>query len=1000
MKQKVFYLITLFFSTVLYAQAQTITVSGTVTEKTSGMPAIGVSVVVLGTPNGTITDIDGKYSLNNIPANASLQFSYVGMKNQTIPVNNRKVINISLEDDTKSLEEVVVVGYGTQKVKDLTAPIAVVKKDVFEKQATTNPMQALQGKVAGVQVINSGAPGAGPAVRIRGVGSIGDYAKPLYVVDGVFVDNIDFLNNNDIETMNVLKDASASAIYGVRAANGVIIVTTKRGTKGTPTITYDGYFAMQVPVNIMKLANTSQYVTLRNEVNKDEPGYTPLTVEQFNGANTDWYDVLLHNAPMYNQSLDVSGGNEISNYSLGINYLYQDGILDVDNNYSRLNLRGKGEYQLSKSVKAGFSTVISNYTHNKPNNDAFFQAYINPSIYNVYDENNTQAYPVKFGSPQIAPANLGNSYGNPYAVAYYQDDLETGYQIIPSMFLEIGFLKDKLRLKTQYNMDLRFIMDRNYRPENLVGGSQGLSQSELVKRYTNYTKQIWDNTLTYSDVFDKKHNYSVMLGNSIRHETNPWLQGTAINVPGKTDSEKYIRNGSANDRKSDDDNEIVNGLSYFLRGTYNYDSKYLATLTVRADGSSKYQQKWGYFPSIGLGWVMSAEDFMTDQKILDYLKVRASWGQLGNDNVPANSSYIVGTAGIPSSGVFGDKLVDGVGAQTVLRNYLKWEVVTEFDLGVDFTLLHNRLSGTLDFYRRVTSDVVFNAPIASGGGTAELLGNNGTVQNMGVEFSLNWNDKIGEDFNYNAGLNLSTVNNKVTEVSNRPDGKVPGTSVNGMTATYAIVGKPIGSFYGYDVLGIYQTTAETKGTSAEPGYFKYRNDDGDGNPDIVYLGSPTPKLMGGIDLGAGYKRWDFSIAFQGQWGNKILNQKRMKRETFPAGNYDEAFYENRWTGNGSTNEYPSAKAYNASINQKPNSFFVEDGSYIRIQNVQLGYTIPKAKDSKLPLIRLYVLAQRPLTIFGYNGFTTEISGEPNSTGIDNNVYPMQAVYSVGARLTF
>ncbi len=989
----------LFVGSLAYAQSNKITVSGKIIDET-GQSVPNATVMVKGTAVGTSADLDGNYTITVNP-DATLVFSFIGFNNVEEAVNGRAKLDVTMISG-QELEAVVMVGYGSQKAKDLTAPIALVNADVFEKQATANPAQALQGKVAGVQVINNGAPGSGPAIRIRGVGSIGDYAKPLYVVDGVFVDNIDFLGNGDIESMSILKDASASAIYGVRAANGVILITTRSGKRGDARVTYDGYVGIQMPVNLMQMTNTEQYVTLMNEANVNTIGYVPKKVSDFKGANTNWYKEMLHNAIMTSHSVDVSGATDKVNYSVGLNYLYQDGILNMGNDYSRFNIRGRGEYQVSKYVKVGASFLVSRYVHDKPNDGAFFQAFLNPPTYNVYDESNEAAYPVKFGSPQSV--GLGNSYGNPYASAYYYDVREDGYHILPTAFLEIKFLDNRLTFKSQYNQDLTFFNSRDYALEYFVGGSQGRTTSKVTKKNNTQTKMLFDNTLVFADAIGK-HNYSLMAGMSVREEGIYWVEGSALNVPGTDDSEKYIKNGSASGRDANDSGDKNRGMSYFFRGTYNFDSRYLATFTFRADGSSKFQDKWGYFPSVGLGWVITAEDFMSSQKVVDYLKLRTSWGMLGNDNVPANSSYIVGKPGRSSSGIFNDVLVDGVGAQTVYQNYLKWEVVNEFDVGVDYAFLKHRLTGAVDFFHRTTNNVVFNAPIASGGGVGELLGNNGTVRNMGVEFSIEWKDQIGTDFSYTIGGNLTYLNNRVTEVQNRPDGRVPGKVINGATATYAVEGKPIGSFYGYEVAGIYQTKSELKDAPAgsELGDFKFRDVNGDGTidaKDVVYLGSPVPTLMGGIDLGLNYKNWDFSISLQGQLGNKILNQKRMSRGVFAEGNYDVDFYNNRWTKESPSTSYPSAAGMNKTLAQQPNSFFVEDGSYIRIQSVQIGYTIPRSASSVWPDIRVYASAQRPLTVFGYNGFTTEVSGAPNETGIDNNVYPMQAIYSIGARIKF
>lgn len=967
------------------------TISGKVVDK-SGEGIPGAIVKVEGANTFVLTEADGAFSIVVGP-NGQLSFSSMGYVPQVLPASGANMV-VQLEDDAFLLEETVIVGYGSQKAKDLTAPITVVKGTELSKQATTNAAQALQGKIAGVQVINGGAPGAGATVRIRGVGSIGDYAKPLYVVDGVFVDNIDFLSSNDVESMSVLKDASASAIYGVRAANGVVIVTTKSGKRGDggAVVTYEGYVGLQVPTNLMKMANTGQYVTLMNEANVNTIGYVPKDVSSYNGANTDWYDAILHSAMMTSHSLDVTGGSEKSTYSLGLNYLYQDGILNLSNDYNRYNIRARGDYQVSKYVKAGASFMASRYVHNKPGEDAFHQAYINPPTYNVYDDSNAAAYPVRFGSPQ--QVGLGNEYANPYAKGYYYDVREDGYHILPTVFLEAKLLDNRLTFKTQYNQDLVFFNTRDYQQEFFVGGAHGRSVSKLSKQSNTETKQLFDNTLTFADAAGK-HSYSLLGGMSVRQEEKYWIKGLANNVPGGGDNEKYIKNGSSSGRDADDSGEKHRGMSYFMRSSYSYDGKYLATLTFRADGSSKFQEKWGYFPSVGLGWVVSDEGFAKDQQLFDFLKLRASWGMLGNDNVPANASQILGKSEAKTSGIFGDRVVDGVGAQTVMQNYVKWEVVNEFDVGVEFAFLKHRLTGSLDFYRRETDNVVFSAPVASGGGVSELLGNNGTVRNMGVEFFMEWRNQISADLSYSVSANLTYLNNQVTEVLNRPDGKVPGKEVNGATATYAVVGKPIGSFYGYKVEGVYQTRKEL--LDAPPG-----RELGDFilSEDIVYLGSPIPWLMGGIDFGLTYKGWDFSLALQGQLGNKVLNQKRMQRGTFPDANYDLDFYNNRWTKDNPSSDYPSAAALQKSAMLKPNSFFVEDASYIRISNVQLGYTIARSAASVLPECRVYLLAQRPLTLFGYNGFTPEVAGAPNESGIDTKTYPMQSVYSLGVNIKF
>ena len=976
-------------------------VKGKVTASDTGESLPGANFIVKGTTRGATTDLDGSFSIELKPEERFIVFSFVGYEDQEVEVTDVLTINVALKLKSTTINEVVVIGYGTSKVKDLTAPVATIKSEELSKQATANPMQALQGKMAGVQIINSGVPGSNSSVKIRGVGSIGEYANPLYIVDGAFVENIDFLSSGDIEDLTVLKDASASAIYGVRAANGVVLVTTKKGKTGKPTISYDSYVGIQVPVNIMPLASKNQYVKLMNEANVNTTGYVPLNADNF-PTSTDWYRKLVRNAGISSHNIDISGLNNKTSYSFGSNYFYQKGIMNTKNDYQRFNIRARLDQKVNNYIKIGVNTVISKYQKNIPNDAAFFQAYVNPPVYSVYDDNNTAAYPVKFGAPQMF--GFGNSYGNPVAATYYNDDFEIGNKFILSANIEFNIINEKLTFKTSYNQDINNWNYRNYTPEFYVGGSQSVRKSSLSKTFGNSSRQILDNLLTFKNAIGK-HSFNLLLGQSTRIEKTSTISGSAIDVPGFDEQSKYLTTGSYKDRYAWDGGSTYNGLSFFTRGTYNFNDKYLATFTFRVDGSSKYQEKWGYFPSIGIGWNLTQEDFLKNNAHIQYLKVRASWGLLGNDNVPANSAVILGQTGAGSSGIFGDQLVDGIGAQTVIQNYLKWEVVNEFDIGVDFTVVKNKLSGGFDYYHRVTNNVVFYAPIATGGGVAELLGNNGSVLNSGFELNLNWDDKMTENINYHIGMNATTIHNEVLTLEGRdniPSGKVRGNNYTTRTQ----VGHPIGSFYGFEIVGVYKTESEAlldpvSQAIKGKGFFKYRDQNGDNvinDKDKVFLGSAIPWLIAGIDFGMNYKQFDFSIAFQGQLGNKILNAKRMNRDVFTDGNYDKDFYDNRWTSSSKSDKYPSAEAYNFSYTQQANDFFVENGSYIRIQNIQIGYTTKKIKF--IPMLRVYISAQRPLTLFSYKGFTPEISGSPIASGIDNNVYPMQAIYSMGIKMNF
>ena len=986
----------------LYGQNKTVT--GVVNDD-SGYPMPGAFILQQGTSNGAMTDLDGVYEIK-VPEGAVLVVSCMGFLEQQVTVGASNRYDFNLVTDALMMEEAVVVGYGTQKAKDLTAPIVNVKGDELNKQISGNALSALQGKASGVRVIQSGAPGAAPSVTIRGTGSIGSYATPLYVVDGVFVDNISFIATSDIEEMTVLKDASAAAIYGVRAANGVILITTKKGTMDHTDISYDGYAGLQVPVNVMPLANREQYVEVLNEAFAADPTYVAKDASNY-PASTDWYSALLRNAFMHSHALDVSGATEKTNYSFGLGYFSQDGIMNVDNGYNRVNLRGRVDQKVKDWLTMGMNVLVSDYNRKDPNAGAFEQAFVNPPVYPVYNDANTDAYPVNFDSPQRY--GFGGSYGNPFAAVYYSDNRTKGLNLVFSSYAEIKMLRDKLKFKTAYNLDYEGWKSESYTPEFLVFGTQGLSTSSMSKTFGLRRKQILDNTITYADSRGK-HSFSALLGQSTRIENLTGMSGSATDVPDVDAQSRYLGLGSTKNISVSDLNPgpyTFHGLSFFSRGTWNYADRYLATVTFRADASSKYQQKWGFFPSVGAGWVITEEDFMKSAPAFEYLKLRASWGLLGNDNVPANSASIVGSSGYAASAIFGGVLVDGVGAQTVYQNYLKWEVVDEWDLGLDFAFLNSRLSGALDYYNRTTHNVVFYVPIATGGGTTELLANNGTVRNSGFEFDLHWNDRITDDLSYNVGLNVTTVRNRVVALEGRD--YIPGAVVRGNYTTRTVVGYPIGSFWGYEIDGVWASNKEAMLDDQQQkvkggGYFKYHDQNGDekiNEKDLTYLGSPIPWLQTGLDFGLNWKNMDVAVSLYGQFGNKILNAKRMNRGTFSDGNYDADFVKNRWTKENPSKTYPSAEAYGDAYTQQANSFFVEPGWFVRIQNVQVGYTFTKF--GKLDFVnsaRVYVAAQRPFSYFTYNGFTTEIGGSPIASGIDTATHPLQAIYTLGVKLNF
>jgi len=973
------------------------------------LPLPGASVLVKGTLRGTMTDVDGNYNISASPSD-TLVFSMVGTATLKVGVGNRTTIDVQLLTETTMMEEVVVVGYGTQRVKDLTSSISTVKSEELTRTPASQAMQALQGKVAGLQVVTSGSPGASPTIRVRGIGSYPgqDNEAPLYVVDGMFFDNIDFLNPTDIATISVLKDASASAIYGVRAANGVILIETKSGRKNQKAeITYDGYYGMQIAQNILKMANAEQFTTMAMESGSAADASFILNAMQRYGrsrinpnvpdVNTDWYNEILRPADIQNHSLSLSGGSENATYSLGTNYFSQEGILDMKNEYQRFNLRSKIDFQATDWLTIGGNMILSNANKYAEEGGAWSQAYFAVPIIPVIDEQNTAAWPTAYANAQDIGYRSGQ---NPFPTLVFNDNKLKIMKMLANFYAKIDIIPQKLSFKTTYNIGYTNVNERHVNLPYFIGNSFQLPDSYVAKAVNIFTDQIWDNVLTYTNSFGH-HNVVVMAGTSFRDEAFQNLHAQGINFPYEQEESWYI---SQSEEKPEggigDDGLREYGLSYFGRLSYNYNDKYLLYATMRADGSSKYQQKWGYFPTIGAGWVISEEDFMKDNNFIDFLKVRASWGQLGNDKIQASDGAI--TTSVVNTSING-VLVAG----TVTRNTfssLKWEVTEETNVGLTSRILNNRLSVDADYYIRDTKNAAIYVTIP---GTGEsILKNVGVIRNSGIEVALNWTENISDDFLYNIGVNFSTLKNEVRDLYGQP-------YIDGGQAEFrqrSIVGEPLLAFFGYEVLGVYQTEAEIDAdpsapTGAVPGDFKYRDQQKEGeegygvinDDDRTVLGSYFPTFMYGANLGVSWKGFDVTANLLGQMGNKILNRKRGEVIWTADQNMDADLAINRWHGEGTSNKYPSSAGLRRGWNQKMSDYFVEDGAFFRIQNVQIAYNIRDVKlfGASMPETKISFTADRPLTLFNYNGFNPEVSN-----GVDNQTYPIPAVYTVGLNIKF
>ena len=1008
--KKLFVVLNLLLSVSLLFAQNTFSVKGKVTDvKNEAVP--GVSVLVKGTMQGTITDADGLYSIQTSPQ-ATLVFSFVGMQTQEILVNSHNSINVQMKEESFNVDEVVVVGYGTQKVKDLTSSISTIKSADLVKTPSGQAMQSLQGKVAGLQVVSNGGPGNSPSIRVRGVGSYptksdgtaNNNEAPLYVVDGMFFDNIDFLNPSDIASISVLKDASAAAIYGVRAANGVVLIETKSGTLNQKSeITYDGYYGVQVAQDVLKMANAEQFTAMAMESGSAADASFILNAMQRYGrsrinpnvpnVNTDWYKEILRPAQIQNHSLGVSGGNQKASYSIGTNYFAQEGVLDMKNEYERFNLRSKIDFKVNDWMTIGGNMIFSNAIKYGEEAGAWNQAYFAVPIMPVYDEQNTSAWPEKFANAQ----DLGYRSGqNPFPTLKYNNNRLKTRKMLANFYVKLDLIPEKLSFKSTYNHAFTSLDERKINLPYFIGNNFKQVDATIVRSMSNYSDQIWDNVLTYNDKFGK-HGITVMAGTSFRDEAYNKLENKGLNFPTEHEQSWYIDQAATKSADGiKDEGTRQYGLSYFGRLSYNFSEKYLMYATMRADGSSKYQQKWGYFPTVGAGWVVSEESFMKENGIIDFLKLRASWGQLGNDNIQASDG--ANTTSVLLTAING-VLVSGTKTTNTFSS-LKWEVTEELNFGLTSRLLKNRLSVDADYYIRDTKNAAINVNIPAIGGS--VLKNVGIIRNSGIELALNWNDNLTKDIKYSIGANISTLKNEVRDLYGQP-------YIDGGSAEFrqrSIVGQPLLAFFGREVIGIYQNQAEITADPVAvanglvPGDFKYKDQNNDGkidDSDRVVLGSYFPTFMYGLNLAISYKNFDFSANMVGQSGNKILNRKRGEIIWTADGNMDADLAINRWHGEGTSNKYPSSSGLRRGWNQKMSNYFVEDGSFFRIQNVQLAYNIKKQQifGASLPETRISLTADRPLTFFKYNGFNPEVAN-----GIDTQTYPVPAVYTIGLNIKF
>jgi TonB-linked SusC/RagA family outer membrane protein len=1018
-------------STVNADASTAVTITGKVVDKT-GEPIIGASILEKGTTNGVSTDLNGNFKLSVAGPGSILVVAYIGFNNQEFTIGNQTNITITMVEGVKNLTEVVVVGYGTQKKLTVTGAISSVKATDLQDQQVTRIDDALRGRTTGVNVVqSSGAPGSTPQIRIRGITSRLN-SDPLYVIDGVVVDNggIDNVNPNDVESIDVLKDASA-AIYGSRASNGVIIVTTKKGKKGEPQISYNGYVGVQGPVSKVKLANASQYATLRNEALTNDGNAAAFANPSSFGTGTNWQNEIFSNSALIqNHNLSISGATDKANYYTSFGYLDQKGIVTPDiSDYKKFNFTTNTSYKVKKWFTIGENFTYA-YTRSKSvgNTNSVFggplssalnldpltpavvnnvNAQPNAAIYN--DPTNPIVYNAQ-GLPYGISNYVSQEITNPLAYAQTRaGNYSYATNLLGSAFAEIEPIQG-LKIRSQISAKQAYYGQDGFTPIYYLNSStKNLSNTSQYQENDRNLSWNLDNTATYTRAFGK-HNFTALVGTSAQKTTSSGLGGTFIGEP--VNSFDDASTGFALPAT----NRIANGItaqphtlaSTFARLTYDYDQKYLFTGIVRRDGSSKFGSNnvYGTFPSAQVGYVMSREDWFPKNTFIDFIKLRGSYGIVGNEMALDPFQYAA-TIGSGRNYVFGnDGLIIGYSPNAPANPDLKWEETRSADIGFDATLFQN-LSVTFDVYRKLTKGMLQQVQFPTYAGfSGQPFANVGDMENKGVELSLGYTNKVG-DFNYNVSGNISYNHNEVTNLGPQINYFTVGTV---QSSTYEIgrtaVGQPVGEFYGFQELGVFHSQAEinayTKNgqliqPNAKPGDFKWADTDGDGKitqADRKFLGNPLPTFTYGINFNANYKNFDIKLFGQGVWGNKIYQAYR--RLDIASANYPIAALD-AWTPANASSNYPRLTDADPNQNFKnPSNFYLQNGAYFRIKTLQLGYTLPQSwlKAADVKRVRVFLSSNNLVTITGYKGYDPEISG-----GIDMGIYPQARTFMAGLDIT-
>lgn len=988
--------------------AQQTRLTGVVIAAEDGLPIPGVTVLVKGTFIGTTTDINGAYTLTDIPAESTISFSFIGMKTVEVQYSGQLVINITMELEATGLDEVVVIGYGAVKKKDLTGAVSTVGSNTIEKLKPVKVEEALQGTITGVNVTpQSGAPGAGLDIRIRGISTNGD-ASPVVIIDG-YQGDLNTLNPNDIETITVLKDALA-AIYGTVGANGIILVTTKSGKRNMPTkVDINSSFGMQETTRMLPLLNASEYAVILNESYAANGQELPFPNVAGLGEGTNWQKELFQTSPLMDNNVRISGGSSNMNYSLSASDLRQEGIIGGDKSgFSRNTARMALGADLTNWLKVN-TTLTYTYINRKSFNDfglgsVLFNAVNMPSTVPVYQPG---------GDYFLAPSNLGIEIINPLQqVANTFNDYNLN-KWNGNVGLDASFAKH-FTATARIGFNSTTAKYKSFSKEVDYGGKVfDITRSSVYQSRDNFNDYTFDAFVTYDNTFNNIHHITGTAGTTIFKTYGDNLNATGYDIPNNSwdFADISLANGLVDSKSTGSYTYDQRRLSYFARAQYDYKGKYLASVMMRRDASTKFgpENTVAYFPSATLGWIISDEAFMEKYKNLNLLKFRLSYGRLGSDKI-GDYRYI-STLNGEGTYVLNGQLVNGRAIGPLANPNIKWEQSEQFDIGFDLNYFNDRIEFMADYFIKTTQDLLIsNIPVSgifgtAAPGAAPPTANAGTVRNSGFEFSAGYRGMVGKDFSYQVNYNLTLLNNEVLEVNNGT-GFVEGGSfgVGQPLPARMEVGLPIGYFYGYQTDGIFQSQAEVDahpsqialGAEAQPGDIRYVDTNKDGaisSADRTNIGSPIPASIMGLNLTLKYKNFDFTAYAFASLGNEIV---RNYERTQPNVNR-MSYVMDRWTGAGTSNEVPRVTTA-ATANNIFSDFYVEDGSYLRMQRMVLGYRIPEATTTKIGIqeVRFYFAINNLFTITKYQGYDPAASsGAPIGSGFDDGFYPAARTYIFG-----